>query len=58
LHGELKAVMGMPEVQQQLATIGMIPIISPSPEELSSFVRTEVARWGKIVQQAGIAGAQ
>jgi tripartite-type tricarboxylate transporter receptor subunit TctC len=58
LHGELKAVMAMPEVQQQLATIGMIPIISPSPEELSSFVRTEVARWGKIAQQAGIAGAQ
>jgi tripartite-type tricarboxylate transporter receptor subunit TctC len=58
LHGELKVVMAMPEVQQQLAAIGMIPIISPSPDELSSFVRTEVARWGKIVQQAGIAGMQ
>jgi hypothetical protein len=34
----------------------MIPIISPSPEELQWFVSTEVARWGKIVQQAGIAG--
>jgi tripartite-type tricarboxylate transporter receptor subunit TctC len=58
LHGEIKAVMAMPEVQQQLANIGMIPIISPSPEELQSFVSTEVARWGNIVQQAGIAGAQ
>jgi tripartite-type tricarboxylate transporter receptor subunit TctC len=58
LHGELKAVMAMPEIERQLATIGMIPIVSPSPEELSSFVRTEVARWGKIVQQAGIAGIQ
>jgi tripartite-type tricarboxylate transporter receptor subunit TctC len=58
LHGELKAVMAAPDVQDQLAKIGMIPIISPSPEELQTFISTEVARWGKIVQQAGIAGAQ
>jgi tripartite-type tricarboxylate transporter receptor subunit TctC len=58
LHGELKAVMAAPDVQEQLAKIGMIPIISPSPGELSSFVSTEVSRWSKIVQQAGIAGAQ
>jgi len=58
LHGDLKAVMGMTEVEQQLAKIGMIPIVSPSPVELASFVGTEIARWGKIVQQAGIAGAQ
>jgi tripartite-type tricarboxylate transporter receptor subunit TctC len=56
LHDALKAVMAMPEVENQLANIGMIPIISPSPEELKSFVSTEVTRWGKIVQQAGIAG--
>jgi tripartite-type tricarboxylate transporter receptor subunit TctC len=49
-------VMAMPEVEKQLATIGMIPIVSPSPEELRKFVSTEVTRWGKIVQQAGIAG--
>jgi len=35
----------------------MIPIDSPTPEALRSFVTTEVARWSKIVQQAGIAGA-
>ena len=56
LHGELKAVMAMPEVEKQLANIGMIPIVSPSPEELATFISTEVSRWGKIVEQAGIAG--
>ena len=39
-----------------LATIGMIPIISPSPKDLETFISTEVERWGKIVRQAGIAG--
>jgi tripartite-type tricarboxylate transporter receptor subunit TctC len=56
LHAELKTVMAMPEVEKQLATIGMIPIISPSPKELETFISMEVQRWGKIVQQAGIAG--
>ena len=57
LHAELKAVVASPDVQAQLAKIGMIPIDSPTPEALRSFVTTEVARWSKIVQQAGIAGA-
>ena len=57
LHDALKDVMAMPDVEKQLAKIGMIPIISPSPAELRNFVSSAVVRWGKIVQQAGIAGA-
>jgi tripartite-type tricarboxylate transporter receptor subunit TctC len=56
LHAELKAVMAMPEVEKQLANIGMLPIVSQSPEALQTFIGTEVERWGKIVRQAGIAG--
>jgi tripartite-type tricarboxylate transporter receptor subunit TctC len=56
LNAELKTVMAMPEVEKQLATIGMIPIISPSPKDLETFISNEVERWGKIVRQAGIAG--
>jgi tripartite-type tricarboxylate transporter receptor subunit TctC len=56
LNAELKTVMAIPEVEKQLATIGMIPIISPSPKDLETFISTEVERWGKIVRQAGIAG--
>jgi tripartite-type tricarboxylate transporter receptor subunit TctC len=56
LHDAFKVVMAMPEVEKQLATIGMIPIVSPSPDQLRKFISTEVTRWGKIVQQAGIAG--
>ncbi len=56
LHTELKAVMAMPEVAKQLGNIGMLPIVSQSPEQLSTFISTEVERWGQIVRQAGIAG--
>ena len=56
LHAELKAIVAMPEVQEQLGRIGMMPFDSPPPGELTSFIASEVARWSKIVQQAGIAG--
>jgi tripartite-type tricarboxylate transporter receptor subunit TctC len=57
LHDELKAIMAMPDVQEQIGRIGMVPFDSPPPRELPSFISSEVARWSKIVQQAGIAGA-
>jgi tripartite-type tricarboxylate transporter receptor subunit TctC len=58
LHAELKAIMAMPDVHQQIGRIGMLPFDSPPPAELTSFIGAEVARWSTIVQQAGIAGAQ
>ena len=57
LHDELKSIMAMPDVQEQIGKIGMMPFDSPPPRELPSFISSEVARWSKIVQQAGIAGA-
>jgi hypothetical protein len=36
----------------------MIPLDSPPPEELQRFIVSEIVRWGKIVQQAGIAGSE
>ncbi len=58
LHDELKAIMAMADVQAQIGRIGMMPFSSPPPAELLPFISSEVARWGKIVQQAGIAGTQ
>ncbi len=58
LHQAFKEVMAMPEIEKQLANIGMLPIVTPSRAELKKFVTTEVTRWGKIVHQAGIAGTQ
>jgi tripartite-type tricarboxylate transporter receptor subunit TctC len=57
LHGELKAIVAIPDVQEQIGRIGMMPYDSPPPAELGTFISAEVARWSKIVQQAGIAGA-
>jgi tripartite-type tricarboxylate transporter receptor subunit TctC len=36
----------------------MIPGKPSSPEELQRFIDSEIARWGKVVQQAGLAGTE
>jgi tripartite-type tricarboxylate transporter receptor subunit TctC len=54
----LDAVMALPEVQQQIIKLGMIPGGGASSEELERFIASEIARWGKIVTQAGLAGTE
>ena len=58
LNAELKAIVASPEGQQQIIGFGMQPFNSPSPEELKKFLQTEIQRWGKVVQQAGLAGSE
>jgi tripartite-type tricarboxylate transporter receptor subunit TctC len=58
LHRELKAVMAMDETKAQIAKLSLLPLQTPSVEEMQGFVKSEIARWGKIVTQAGIAGSQ
>jgi tripartite-type tricarboxylate transporter receptor subunit TctC len=58
LHGELKSILAQPDVREQIARFGMIPVDSPPPAELHRYVGSETARWSKIVQQAGAAGIE
>jgi tripartite-type tricarboxylate transporter receptor subunit TctC len=58
LHEEFKAVIKSPDIWQQMIGMGLIPIDTPSVEELQRFVNTEMTRWGKIVEQVGIAGTE
>ncbi len=52
-----RAVAKLPEAKEQIAKLGMIPVDSPSPEDLKRFVASEAERWGKAVRQAGLAGS-
>ena len=58
LQAALNGVLVLPEVQQQIIRLGMIPEEPSSPEELQRFINGEIARWGKVVQQAGLAGTE
>jgi tripartite-type tricarboxylate transporter receptor subunit TctC len=58
LHAELKAIMALPDVKETIDRTGVVPVVSPPLPELEAFVASERARWGKVVQQAGLAGSQ
>jgi tripartite-type tricarboxylate transporter receptor subunit TctC len=58
LNGELRAILAEPDLQKDFTDRGLIPVASPSPEELQGYVRSEIVRWGKVVEQAGAAGSQ
>jgi tripartite-type tricarboxylate transporter receptor subunit TctC len=58
LHDALKAVLVEPEVKQQIAKLSLVPLADPSTEEMKAFVKSEIARWGKVVEAAGIAGTE
>jgi tripartite-type tricarboxylate transporter receptor subunit TctC len=58
LHGELKSILAAPQMQDELRKLYLLPMETPSVEEMQSFVQSEIARWAKIVQQAGIAGSE
>jgi tripartite-type tricarboxylate transporter receptor subunit TctC len=57
LNGALKAVMAEPDMQKAVIARGQVPVVSPSPQELSAFVAAENGRWGKVVREAGLAGS-
>ena len=56
LHKEFREVMGLPDVQQTVSRTGVVPVVSQSPADLAKFIVSEKERWGKVVQQAGLAG--
>ena len=53
LQQTLATTLQQPELRERLAAEDVEPIAS-SPEELGRFMRSESAKWGKIVKAAGI----
>jgi tripartite-type tricarboxylate transporter receptor subunit TctC len=58
LRTALVEVVALPAVQSQIIQLGMLPADSTPPMELQRFIDSEIVRWGKVVQQAGLAGTE
>src|SRR5437867_6417759 len=53
LNADVNAVMGMPDVQQNLLKQGLIPTTS-TPEGLAALIKSDVPRWAKVIAEAKI----
>jgi len=58
LHDEVKAILDAPDVKEQIVRTGLVGMDNPPVDGLKAFVKSEIARWGKVVQQAGLAGSE
>ena len=58
LHNDLKRVLDTPESKDQILKNGMIPAANPSVAGLRDFIKSEIARWSKVVAQAGLTASQ
>jgi tripartite-type tricarboxylate transporter receptor subunit TctC len=58
LRSALDEVVALPAVQAQINQLGMLPGSPTSLTELQHFIDAEIVRWGKVVQQAGLAGTE
>jgi tripartite-type tricarboxylate transporter receptor subunit TctC len=58
LHADLKTIVSASGTQQKMIDLGIIPIDTPPVETLKDFVKSEIGRWGKVVERAGLAGSQ
>jgi tripartite-type tricarboxylate transporter receptor subunit TctC len=57
LNAQIKSVTALPEIHSQMLKMGLMPVATPSVDELKKFMAAENKRWGNIVRAAGVAGA-
>ena len=53
LQKEITAVLAEPETRERYATLGIEPVAN-APEQFAEQIRADLARWEKVVRQAGI----
>jgi tripartite-type tricarboxylate transporter receptor subunit TctC len=53
LNQEINAIMALPDVREHLMNQGMVPVTS-TPDELAALVKSDLARWAKVVADAKI----
>ena len=56
LNAEMNRALANAEFAKHVEVIGMEPTSSSTPEELREWIRSELARWTKVVRDAGIQG--
>jgi tripartite-type tricarboxylate transporter receptor subunit TctC len=53
IHAEVVKILNTPDVREKLIAAGSDPVGS-TPEEFLAFVKSELARWGKVIRENNI----
>jgi len=58
LNTEINGIVTTADVRARLNDLSMDPVGKGDPQELTHFLETEIVRWGKIVEAAGLAKSE
>jgi tripartite-type tricarboxylate transporter receptor subunit TctC len=58
LHSEFRRIATSPDFKAQTERMGLLAIDSPPPDELRKYLDKEIASWGQLVKDVGIAGTE
>ena len=58
LHGEMKRIVAAPDIKEKIATLGLIPLDTPSVEDTARYLKAEREKWGALVRKLGLEGTQ
>ena len=53
LNQEFVKALGSPDVKERLSAEGLDPV-SSTPEEFAATIKSDIAKWGKVVKESGI----
>jgi tripartite-type tricarboxylate transporter receptor subunit TctC len=52
-YREMVRIVALPDIKERLAVLGFDPVAN-TPEEFGAWIKTEVARWAKVIHDANI----
>jgi tripartite-type tricarboxylate transporter receptor subunit TctC len=52
-RGDIVKMVAAPEVRQRLQALGFVPVAN-TPDEFGARIKSEIAKWGKVVRDANI----
>jgi tripartite-type tricarboxylate transporter receptor subunit TctC len=53
IHGEVVKVLALPDVKEKMFGLGL-EVAGTTPEKLDELVRSDIAKWSKVIREAGI----
>jgi tripartite-type tricarboxylate transporter receptor subunit TctC len=53
LQGEIARILAQPDTKEKISGLGF-DIVASTPEQFAAQIKSEVAKWSKVVKDAGI----
>jgi tripartite-type tricarboxylate transporter receptor subunit TctC len=54
LNAEVKKIVAMPDVQKRFETLGMTADVDRTPDQVNAYIKSEIAKWAKVIKDAGV----